>query len=151
MKDLNSDDQSMSRKTSSNFDFEELKKEAEEMGDIKIAEDELKKKLMFDQKNISICRLYGHLMEKLDYFLVPLALIGSIFAGIAMPVMAYYSSDLMGDIGNTSEYADDPLILIDRVKDVFNTQIKRFFIFGVIAFVANFLAICCWTLAGSRM
>ena len=151
MKDLNTDDQSMSRKTSSNFDFEELKKEAEEMGDIKIAEDELKKKLMFDQKNISICRLYGHLMEKLDYFLVPLALIGSIFAGIAMPVMAYYSSDLMGDIGNTSEYADDPLILIDRVKDVFNTQIKRFFIFGVIAFVANFLAICCWTLAGSRM
>ena len=90
-------------------------------------------------------------MEKIDILYIILAIIGSLGAGLSLPIMAYISSDLMGDVGNTSEYADDPLILLDRVKSAFNTQIRRFLIFGAIAFVCNFLAICFWCLLGSRM
>ena len=141
----------MSRKTSSNYDLEELRREAEVMRDSENAANELKKNLMFDEKEVSIFMIYGHLTEKIDIFFIVLAFIGSLGAGLSMPIMAYISSDLMGDVGNTSEYNDDPLILIDRVENAFNTQIRRFFIFGAIAFVANFLSIAFWSLVGSRM
>ena len=145
------EDQKMSRKSSSFYDYEELKREAEALRDVDNAENELKKNLMFEEKDISLFRLYCHLTQKIDIFLLVLAAIGSLGAGLSLPIMAYISSDLMGDVGNTSEYKDDPLILIDRVKSAFNTQIKRFFIFGAIAFVCNFLAICFWSYVGLRM
>ena len=148
---LSDEEKKLSRRSSSNFDFEELRREAEEMRDLKNAESELKKKLMFEEKDIKIHTIYIHLMEKIDYFYLILAIIGSLGAGLSLPIMAYISSDLMGDIGNTSEYADDPLILLDRVKRAFNKQIKRFLIFGAMSFVCNFLAICFWCLIGSRM
>ena len=141
----------MSRKTSSNYDLEELRREAEEMRDSENAANELKKNLMFDEKEVSIFMIYGHVTEKIDIFFIVLAFIGSLGAGLSMPIMAYISSDLMGDVGNTSEYNDDPLILIDRVENAFNTQIRRFFIFGGISFIANFLCIAFWSLVGSRM
>ena len=148
---LSDQEKKLSRRSSSNFDFEELRREAEEMRDLKNAESELKKKLMFEEKDIKIHTIYIHLMEKIDYLYLILAIIGSLGAGLSLPIMAYISSDLMGDIGNTSEYADDPLILLDRVKRAFNKQIKRFLIFGAMSFVCNFLAICFWCLIGSRM
>ena len=151
MNTIPEEDKPMSRKTSSNYDLEELRREAEEMRDSENAANELKKNLMFDEKDVSIFMIYGHLTEKIDIFFIILAIIGSLGAGLSMPIMAYISSDLMGDVGNTSEYADDPLILIDRVENAFNTQIRRFFIFGAISFLANFLSIAFWSLVGSRM
>ena len=141
----------MSRKTSSFYDYEELRKEAEEMRDLKNAEEELKKNLMFEEKDISLFHIYHHLAEPIDYLYMVLAIIGSIGAGVAMPIMSYFSADLFSDVGNTSEYSDDIEKLKDRVEDAFDTQIKRFLIIGVIMFFANFLSICFWTLMGSRM
>ena len=146
MNKLSTEDKKLSRKSSSFYDLEELRREAEEMRDAKNADSELKKNLMFEEKEISIFRIYSHLMEKIDILYIILAIIGSLGAGLSLPIMAYISSDLMGDVGNTSEYADDPLVLLDRVKSAFNTQIRRFLIFGAIAFVCNFLAICFWCL-----
>ena len=151
MNDSTNEGKPMTRKSSSFYDFDELRREAEELRDAKNAENELKKNLMFEEKEISIFRIYCHLTEKIDIFFLALAIIGSLGSGLSLPIMAYISSDLMGDVGNTSEYADDPLILIDRVKGAFNTQIKRFLYFGAIAFVCNFLAICFWSYVGSRM
>ena len=145
------EDQPMSRKTSSNYDLEELRREAEEMRDAKNADSELKKNLMFDEKEISVFRIYSHLAERLDYIYMVFATIGSFGAGLSLPIMAYISSDLMGDIGNTSEYSADIATLIERVEDAFDTQIKRFLIFGAISFFCNFLSIGFWTLTGSRM
>lgn len=90
-------------------------------------------------------------MEKIDIFNLVLAIIGSLGIGLSLPIMAYISSDLIDDIGNTSEYAYDPLVLLDRAENAFNTKTKRPLIFGAIAFVANFLEICFWCLIGSRM
>ena len=151
MNDSTNEGKPMTRKSSSFYDYDELRREAEELRDAKNAENELKKNLMFDEKEISIFRIYCHLTEKIDILFLALAIIGSLGSGLSLPIMAYISSDLMGDVGNTSEYADDPLILIDRVKGAFNTQIKRFLYFGAIAFVCNFLAICFWSYVGSRM
>ena len=145
------EDQPMSKKTSSVYDLEELRREAEDMRDVKNAESELKKNLMFEEKEISIFRIYTHLAEPIDWLYMILATIGALGSGLSLPIMAYISSDLMGDIGNTSEYAADPVVLLQRVEDAFDTQIKRFLIFGAIAFVCNFLNIGFWTLAGSRM
>ncbi len=145
------DNQPLSRRTSSFYDLEELRKEAEEMRDAKHAEDELKKNLMFEEKEISIFHIYNHLAYPIDYLFIVLAIIGSLGAGLTMPIMSYLSTDLFSDVGNTSEYSDDPEKLRDRVEDAFDTQIKRFLIVGVIIFFCHFFSVCFWTLVGSRM
>ena len=144
-------DQKMSRKSSSFYDMEELKKEADELRHKDFAEAELKKKLTFEEKDISLFHLYRHLAEPIDYFYMLLAAIGSIGTGVAFPVMAYISADLFADVGNTSEYSTDYEKLMDLVSEAFDKQIKRFLILGAIAFVSNFLHICFWSLMGNRM
>ena len=141
----------MSRKASSFYDIEELKKEADELRHKDFAEAELKKKLMFEQKDISLFYLYRHLAEPIDYFYMLLAAIGSIGTGVAFPVMAYVNADLFADVGNTSEYSTDYLKLMDLVENAFNKEIKRFLILGAVAFISNFLHICFWSLMGNRM
>ena len=144
-------DQPMSRKSSSFYDLEELRKEAEELRDVSNADAELKKNLMFDEKKISLFQIYKHLAEPIDYLFLVLAIIGSVGAGLAMPIMAYISTDLFSDVGNTSEFTGDIETLMETVKSAFNLQIKRFLVLGAITFVCNFLSICFWTLMGSRM
>ena len=145
------DNQPLSRRTSSFYDLDELRREAEEMRDAKNAEEELKKNLMFEEKDVSIFHIYHHLAEPIDYLYITLATIGSLGAGLTMPIMSYLSTDLCSDVGNTSEYSDDPVKLRDRVEHAFDTQIKRFLIVGVIMFFCHFFSVCFWTLAGSRM
>ena len=145
------DGQPMSRRTSSYYNYEELQKEAEAMRSLDKAEGQLKENLMFGEKDISLFHIYCHLAESIDYFYMVLAIIGSIAAGLAMPIMSYLSTDLFSEVGNTSEYANDPQKLLEKVKHAFDTQIKRFLVIGVIMFVANFLSICFWTLMGSRI
>ena len=104
MNDSTNESKPMTRKSSSFYDFDELRREAEELRDAKNAENELKKNLMFEEKEISIFRIYCHLTEKIDIFFLALAIIGSLGSGLSLPIMAYISSALMGDVGNTSEY-----------------------------------------------
>ena len=114
-----------------------------------------KSNLLFNEKKISIFRLYGHLNRPIDYFFMFLALIGSVGSGISMPIQAYISSDLFSDVGNTSEsripdQAELLLLMMKIVEETFNKQIKRFLIFGAIAFACNFLSISFWNLVGQR-
>ena len=59
---------------------------------------------MFKKQSDSIFRIYSHLFEPIDWLFVTLAILGSIGAGIAMPIMSYFTSDVYSDVGNTSEY-----------------------------------------------
>ena len=145
------DGQPMSKRSSSFYDLDELRREAEEMRDAKNAEDELKKNLMFEEKDISIFHIYNHLAEPIDYLYITLAIIGSLGAGLTMPIMSYLSTDLFSEVGNTSEYSNDITRLMDKVKHAFDKQIKRFLIVGVIMFFCHFFSVCFWTLVGSRM
>ena len=137
--------------SSSFYDLEELEREAEEMRSAEKADDELKKNLMFEEKEVSLLHIFQHLCEPIDYFFLALALIGSLGAGLAMPLMSFFSSDMMSNVGNTSEYADDPQLLIPIVRDNFNRQIRNFLIMGAAMFVANFLSVAFWGYVGNRM
>ena len=145
------DNQPLSRRTSSFYDLEELRREAEEMRNAENVEEELKKNLMFEEKDVSLFHIYNHLAEPIDYFYMVLAIIGSVGAGLSLPIMSYLSTDLFSDVGNTSEYSNDIEKIISRVKHAFDTQIKKFLVVGAIIFVCNFLSICFWTLIGSRI
>ena len=51
--------------------------------------EELKKKLMFGEKDISVCMFIRHLSEPIDVVYVILGTIGAIGSGISMPIIAY--------------------------------------------------------------
>ena len=80
------EDQKMSRKSSSFYDYEELKREAEALRDVDNAENELKKNLMFEEKDISLFRLYCHLTQKIDIFLLVLAALYQLWP-IYLPIL----------------------------------------------------------------
>ena len=145
--------QLLKRKHSSQLDLEKAKKEAEALlkeGDTKqIMED----KLMFEKQSVNLLRIYIHLFEPIDWLLFVLAIIGSIGAGISMPIMSYFIGDVYSDIGNTSESRDSPKAIaqmLERVEDTMDDQIKRQLITGAISFVCNFLSVCFWYLIGNR-
>ena len=98
-----SEPQKMSRKASTYVDLELAKLEADKLLSGENADNELKKNLMFEEKSVTIFHLYGHLSQPIDYLYMFLGTVGSIGAGISMPIMAFLSSDLFSDIGNTSE------------------------------------------------
>ena len=142
----------LSHKHSTYVDLELAKMEAGQLLSGENADNELKKNLLFEEKSISLYRLYTHLCYPIDYLYIVLGTIGSIGSGITMPLLAYMMSDLFSDIGNTSESVteDDIQQMQSVVKSAMNKQIKRFLGFGAISFVANFLNVCFWTLCGER-
>ena len=139
------------RRKSTYVDIEKARKEAESLLEGKEPTG-AKSNLLFEEKSVSIFRLFGHLNRPIDYLFMFLALIGSLGSGISMPIQAYISSDLFSDVGNTSESVtmEDILVMMEIVEKTFNNQIKRFFIFGTIAFVCNFLSMSFWNLVGQR-
>ena len=142
----------MSRKNSTYVDLEQAKRDADILLSGEKADNELKKNLLFEEKSISVFHLYTHLSQPIDYFYMILGTIGCIGAGISMPIMAYLSSEVFSDIGNTSESIsqDDIQKMKEIVKKTMNKQIKRVLIFGIISFVCNFLNVCFWSLVGQR-
>ena len=80
--------QSLSKRTSSFNHLDELKREANELRTSSNADAELKKNLMFEEKDISLFLIFKHLSESKDYFYIILSIIGSIGAGLALPIMA---------------------------------------------------------------
>ena len=147
-----SEPQLMSRKASSFVDLEYAKREANLLLSGENADSELKKNLLFEEKSVTIFNLYGHLCQPIDYLYMFLGTIGCIGSGIAMPIMAYLTSDIFSDIGNTSESITSDQIqnMREIVRKTMDKQVKRFLLFGAISFVCNFLNVCFWTLLGER-
>ena len=137
--------------TSSNFD--EIEKYNNEYSFFKKDEvQERKSNLLFEEKKVSIFYLYKYLNRPIDYFFIILALIGSIVSGISKPIFVYIYSDILSDLGNTSERVsrDDILIMMEIVDKNFYNQTERFFLYGIIFFVFNFLSVTFWNLVGQR-
>ena len=91
-----------------------------------------KKNLMFDIKDVSVFRLYFHLSEPFEYFLMILGFIGSIAAGASNPVMAYLtgsttseaSSGTQGNIESMSE--EQKKIFFEEFKKNMDKKVKEF-------------------------
>ena len=75
----------LSHKHSTYVDLELAKMEAGQLLSGENADNELKKNLLFEEKSISLYRLYTHLCYPIDYLYIVLGTIGSIGSGITMP------------------------------------------------------------------
>ena len=145
--------QIMKRKHTSQLDLEKAKREAMQLLKEGDANQIMKDKLMFEKQSVSIFRIYCHLFEPIDWLFAVLAIIGSLGAGISMPLMSYLTSDVYSDIGNTSESRDTALdiqAMEEIVEDTMNDQIKKQLIYGAISFVCYFLSVSFWSLIGNR-
>ena len=65
-----------------------------------------KKNLIFDLKDVSVFRLYFHLSNNFEIFLMIMGFIGSIASGASNPLMAYLTGSTTSD---ASESAEDRL------------------------------------------
>ena len=145
--------QIMKRRHTSQVDLEKAQREAQKLLEEGDADQMMKDKLMFKQQSVSLIRMYCHLCENIDYIFLVLAVIGSIGAGISMPLMSYLTSDVYSDVGNTSESRDTEAnieAMKSIVKKTMNDQIKKQLIYGAISFVCNFMSVCFWSLVGNR-
>ena len=119
---------------------------------------ELKKNLMFAQKDITSFQLLCHLSHKTEMILMFFGIIGSIGSGIAGPLMSLLFggsisdfSDLSGG-GNSSIHSQLALqIWISTTfKDKVDTMVRKFLFIGIGMFFAEFLNNAMWNLAGLR-
>ena len=142
----------LKKKHTSQMDLEKARREAEELLKEGDTNQIMKDKLMFEQKSINLFKMYGHLFEPIDWLFLVFAIIGSIGAGISMPIMSYFTSDVYSDVGNTSESvtAEDIALMREVVEDTMEDQIKKQLICGAVSFVCNFLSVCFWSLIGNR-
>ena len=145
--------QIMKRKHTSQIDLERAKRQAKELLQEGDAQKIMKEKLMFEQQNVNLFRIYFHLFEPIDWVFFILAIIGSIGAGASMPLMSYLTSDVYSDVGNTSENRDTASLMEEMkkvVKKTMNSQIKKQLIYGAVSFVCNFMSVTFWSLIGNR-
>jgi ABC-type multidrug transport system fused ATPase/permease subunit len=141
------------KKHSSQVDLEKAQIEAQQLLKEGNADQIMREKLMFERQSVSLFRIYAHLNRPLDWLFIILAVIGSIGAGISMPIMSYLMSDVYSDVGNTSENRDtlsNIEMMKNIVKKTMNNQIKRQLIYGAVSFVCHFMSVCFWSLVGNR-
>lgn len=107
---------------------------------------ELKKNLMFEQKNISVFKLYCHLSLKIEIVMMILGAIRSAGAGVAGPLMTLLFGDSLNDFGDTQD--------MDKMDQKSHNSwkflvilliqwLKNFYILEWQCFVQNFLIIVC--------
>ena len=115
-----------------------------------------KKNLLFDLKDVSVFRLYFHLSEPFEYFLMLMGFIGSLATGASNPLMAYLTGSTTSD---ASESASNKLEdLTDEEKQIFfaafkktmNKKVREFLIYGAASFVAAFMSNFFWEYASLR-
>ena len=115
-----------------------------------------KKNLMFGIKDVSVFRLYFHLSEPLEYFLMIFGFIGSVAAGAANPVMAYLtgsttseaSSGTQGNIDSMSE--EEKKTFFAEFETSMDKKVREFMYYGIAAFVATFMSNFFWEYASLR-
>ena len=62
-----------------------------------------KKSLMFDIKDVSVFRLYFHLSESFEYFLMIMGFIGSLATGASNPIMAYLTGSTTSEASSGTQ------------------------------------------------
>ena len=110
--------------------------------------------LVFGIKKISPFRLYYHISGKFEIFLMIVATIFTIGAGVSDPVLQYLLGDMLDDFLDTNEIEELPddqyKIVLDQVKPVINKIIKKTLIIGSIMSVCHFFMIFLWSYASLR-
>ena len=115
-----------------------------------------KKSLMFNLKSVSVFRLYFHLSEAFEIFLMIMGFIGSVAAGAANPIMAYLTgsttSDASSSASNRLEDYDEEAkkAFFAEFKKTMDKKVREFLIYGAASFVAAFMSNFFWEYAALR-
>ena len=115
-----------------------------------------KKSLMFDIKDVSVFRLYFHLSESFEYFLMIMGFIGSLATGASNPIMAYLTGSTTseassGTQGNIEAMDDEQKkIFFAEFKKNMDKKVREFMIYGAASFVAAFMSNFFWEYASLR-
>ena len=155
-KELELQDQASDRKDKDLHSEENLLQEKHPSKDqIHDADEELRKNLLFGQKDISIFRLLGHLSYRTEMILMFLGVIGSLGAGIANPIVALLIGDTTSKYGDTQESdktmsTEEYLIFKENFKDTIHDMVVKFLSIGTGLFVAFFLMNSMWTYSALR-
>ena len=110
----------------------------------------LQENLIFEYKPVSLWKFYCHINEKCDWFLIILAIIFTIVAGISNALEASIVGDVLNILQEIEtdriKYLDDNLYqaTIDEVEPQINKNIRKFVIFGSLLFTLNVLSLFFW-------
>jgi len=103
--------------------------------------------LQFEQQPVSIFKLYYALCEKKDFLFMVIGTIGSLGAGVSMPLFAIIFGRTLSGFASSSS-AD---LAKNGFKDTVNVIVRNFLVVGVSAWFSYFLMISMWTLVGMRL
>ena len=115
-----------------------------------------KKNLIFDLKDVSVFRLYFHLSENFEIFLMIMGFIGSVATGASNPLMAYLTGSTTSDASESSEdrlntmTEEEKRIFFAEFKKTMNKKVREFMIYGAASFVAAFMSNFFWEYASLR-
>ena len=124
--------------------------------------------LMFQQKKISIVRLYCHISGKIEIILTIIAIITTIAAGCSGALKSWIFGDSTNSLSFTIEFEEIKkvidkypewkelfdlafnYVMEEMVEPLIKKQIKKYLILGSIMFVCNFLMMFLWTYLSLR-
>ena len=108
---------------------------------------------MFEKKSISIFKFYCHLFEPIDWLFFCLGVLFTLILGIDTQILTYLNSNVLSDLGITSEFRNSPeeeADMKENVKRTLNKYIKYQLIFGIISWVSEALGYFFIVLSGTR-
>ena len=109
-------------------ELEEEKEEENKEEEDKEIDQGAKSNLMFEQKSISIFKLYCHISNSPEVFFMIIASIGSLGAGLAGPLMSYLFGDLINDFSGTQTMTESSNVdeLMDQFQDTIDKMVYKF-------------------------
>ena len=112
--------------------------------------------MIFDLKDVSVFRLYFHLNEPFEYFLMIMGFIGSIATRASEPIMAYLTWSTTSDASTCASNKLEDLtpegkkIVFADFKKSMDKKVREFMIYGGASFVAAFMSNFFWEYASLR-
>ena len=121
---------------------EEILENLKEKKEIKA---KIKNKLLFEQKNISLCKLIWHISSILEIILMLVGCLGYIGAGLADPLMALLLGDTINKFISINRIVSGEInqvqydIQMKEFSNIANKMVHRFLYIGTICFLSNFI------------
>ena len=140
------------RKTSSRMELEKAYYQA----DLLLNEENdstIDKESMFEIKHVSIFKFYYHLFEPIDWVYFIFGILGTLACGFFAPIILYINSNVFSSVGNTSENRGsmtEEEIMKLKVKESYNSNIKKDFIYGSVVFATEFIGFFFFGLMSTR-
>ena len=109
-----------------------------------------KNSLLFEQKDISVIKLYCHLSEKLEILFMILCFIGIICSGASGPIISLLNCSTMNNFRDSTISNTPNSIMMEEFKKEIDKKIRIYLIMGAAMFLSHFLMTFMWVLFALR-